>query len=596
MREFYQKNKFLILVIFFALVFRMGILFFTSHFSAFNFPDEASYDNFGWLLAQKWLGGGDFNIIKETSHIQIGYYYFVAAIYFIFGHEPIMVSLVNIILGILAGLLLYFLSREIFSEKTAKIVLILSLFWPSIAFWSTQNLKDTLLLFLMAALALLFLKILNRAHNSLCATVYLLGFLICSVALLSMRAYTFLLFAGSLALGYLIIGFRKFNKRAVFAGILLIVLLSSVVLFLSQFKNLQWNYLTKINLNTLDFIRKSTVLGGSSFGQNIEYRSWGDVLAFLPMGLAYAIFSPFPWQFKEGGLFKLAVPETILWYLVLFFLIYGIYLAIRSKKLEGWSFIIFIVIAFLTFALFQGNIGSLFRQRAQVWFFGFIFAGYGFSAFLDSKNYCFKRGLDIFLSIIGLILTSPIFLIVSLFILLDDGRPIFYRSERVGLNNKKFKMYKFRTMKINRDDIPDFEYTPENDPRVTKIGKFLRRFTLDEVPQFINVLKGEMSMVGPRPSFPFRFLDNPVKYKKRHSMKPGLTGWQQVNGRNTLEWGKIIELDNFYVAHWSIGLDFKIILKTISVVLSGKGQYASENLYKDAAKSFKEYVDKSEAN
>ncbi|PIR89647.1 hypothetical protein COU04_02405, partial [bacterium (Candidatus Gribaldobacteria) CG10_big_fil_rev_8_21_14_0_10_33_41] len=129
------------------------------------------------MLAQKWQGGGDFNIIKETSHIQIGYYYFVAAIYFIFGHEPIMVSLVNIILGILAGLLLYFLSREIFSEKTAKIVLILSLFWPSIAFWSTQNLKDTLLLFLMAALALLFLKILNRAHNSLCATVYLLGFL-----------------------------------------------------------------------------------------------------------------------------------------------------------------------------------------------------------------------------------------------------------------------------------------------------------------------------------------------------------------------------------------------------------------------------------
>jgi len=592
--SFYQKNKFLVWIVFLALVLRLLILFSTLNSPTFNFLDENTYDKFGWALAQKWQGDGDFNIVQETSHIQVGYYYFVAAIYFIFGHHPIIVSLINIILGILAGLLLYFLSREIFSEKTAKIVLFLSLFWPSIALWSTQNLKDTLLLFLMAALALLFLKILNRAHNSLCATVYLLGFLICSVAFLSMRAYSFLIFLGSLALGYIFVSLTYFNKRTIIAGGLVILILAGSVIFLSQFKNLEWNYLAKINLKTLDSIRKSTLAGNSSFGLNVSYNSYFDVIKFLPLGLAYSIFSPFPWQFKNGGLFKLAVPETILWYLVLFFLSCGIYLAIRRKKLEGWPFIIFIVIALLTFALFQGNIGSLFRQRAQVWFFGFIFAAYGFSAFLDSKNYCFKRGFDIFLSTIGLILTSPIFLIASFLILLDDGGPIFYRSERVGLNNEKFKMYKFRTMKLKRDDIPDFEYTPENDPRVTKIGKFLRRFTLDEVPQFINVLKGEMGMIGPRPSFPFRFLDNPVKYKKRHSMKPGLTGWQQVNGRNTLEWGKIIELDNFYVDNWSIGLDFKIILKTISVVLSGRGQYASENLYKDAAKSFKEYVEKTE--
>ena len=106
--SFYQKNKFLVWIVFLALVLRLLILFSTLNSPTFNFLDENTYDKFGWALAQKWQGDGDFNIVQETSHIQVGYYYFVAAIYFIFGHHPIIVSLINIILGILAGLLLYF--------------------------------------------------------------------------------------------------------------------------------------------------------------------------------------------------------------------------------------------------------------------------------------------------------------------------------------------------------------------------------------------------------------------------------------------------------------------------------------------------------
>ncbi|MDP1629744.1 MAG: glycosyltransferase family 39 protein, partial [bacterium] len=365
-----------------------------------------------------WKTGADYNVAEATSHIQIGYYYFVAGIYYLFGHHEIIVDIFNIFFGIFAAILLYYLTRELFSESAAKIAAGLAMFWPSIMLWSTRNLKDALLLFLMAGMALAFVKLIKKFQFGFLAIS-----IISAVLLLSMRAYTFFIFAGSLGLGYLFLGFKRFDKKTILAGISVTVLLVLAVIFLAQFKNLQWNYLAKINLDTLDTIRKSTIFGGSSFGQNVEYRTWADVIKFLPVGLTYSVFSPFPWQ-TGSGLFKIAIPETILWYLALIFVIWGIIIAWRKKKYEAWGLILFLILITVSFAVFQGNIGSLFRQRAQIWFFGFVFAGAGLVGLFNSKSECLKRIFDIAASLFGLILFSPLFLITSLAILFEDGWPV----------------------------------------------------------------------------------------------------------------------------------------------------------------------------
>ncbi|GIW64957.1 MAG: hypothetical protein KatS3mg092_0890 [Patescibacteria group bacterium] len=204
-----------------------------------------------------------------------------------------------------------------------------------------------------------------------------------------------------------------------------------------------------------------------------------------------------------------------------------------------------------------------------------------------------KRFLDIILSLILLILFSPLCLITAILIKLDSKGPIFADvPERIGENGKKFKMYKFRTMIINAHYLlrtdPKFKklfeeykkssYKLKNDPRITKIGKFLRKHSIDEIPQLINVLKGEMSLVGPRAYYPDELEDQLNKYPKTKklinkvlSVKPGITGLWQVSGRSEINFDKRIEIDSKYVDDLSLFNDLKIIFKTPFVMISGKG-------------------------
>jgi sugar transferase EpsL len=167
-----------------------------------------------------------------------------------------------------------------------------------------------------------------------------------------------------------------------------------------------------------------------------------------------------------------------------------------------------------------------------------------------------------------LIVLLPLFLIVTLIIRLCDGKPVFFKQIRPGLEEKPFELMKFRTMKDlsgeNGNLLPDEE-------RLTVIGKGLRKLSLDELPQLINVLKGEMSVIGPRPLLmEYLPLYNDAQ-KKRHRVKPGITGWAQVNGRNALSWEEKFELDAWYVDHWSWALDFKILGLTVIKVLKREG-------------------------
>ncbi|MGD2086266.1 MAG: sugar transferase [Candidatus Aminicenantes bacterium] len=176
--------------------------------------------------------------------------------------------------------------------------------------------------------------------------------------------------------------------------------------------------------------------------------------------------------------------------------------------------------------------------------------------------------LDRLFALILLILLLPILLIVTVVILLGHGRPVFFKQTRPGLKEKPFELMKFRTMIEVYDDngnlLPD-------EARITGFGKWLRKLSLDELPQLINVLKGEMSMVGPRPLLMEYLPLYNERQKRRHLVKPGITGWAQVNGRNALSWEAKFELDVWYVDHWSLALDFKILGLTLIKVLKREG-------------------------
>lgn len=195
----------------------------------------------------------------------------------------------------------------------------------------------------------------------------------------------------------------------------------------------------------------------------------------------------------------------------------------------------------------------------------------------NTFNVVIKRTIDIILSLIGLILVSPVMLIVSLVIKITSKGPLIYAQERVGLHNKSFKMYKFRSMEVQNEKDEKKAWTKKNDPRVTSIGKIIRRTSIDELPQLFNILMGDMSLVGPRPERPFfveKFKEEIPRYMVKHQVRPGLTGWAQINGyRGDTSIRKRIDCDLYYIENWSIGFDFKIMFLTIFKGMVNKNAY-----------------------
>ena len=177
-----------------------------------------------------------------------------------------------------------------------------------------------------------------------------------------------------------------------------------------------------------------------------------------------------------------------------------------------------------------------------------------------------KRTFDFLGGLIGLAILTPFFWIIAILIKLDSPGPVFFRYERIGKDGKSFKPFKFRTMKEGAIKEGLGYNVAENDERITRIGRFLRRWGIDEFPQMINVLKGEMSLVGPRPTLRYQVEKYNDFQKKRLLIKPGITGWALIHGRNLLSWEERIKYDAWYVENWSLWLDFKIILKTFYLI------------------------------
>jgi len=205
------------------------------------------------------------------------------------------------------------------------------------------------------------------------------------------------------------------------------------------------------------------------------------------------------------------------------------------------------------------------------------------AATIKNHHRVMKRAFDVLLGPLALMLTLPVMGLAAVMILLEDGRPVLFRQTRVGENGRLFVMFKFRTMLKNAEQLKsrvvriDAEgntiHKSQGDPRVTRVGRVLRRFSLDELPQIYNVLRGDMSLVGPRPELPDLVSQYQPWQRARLAVPQGVTGWWQVNGRSDKPMHLHTELDLYYIQNYSIWLDIEIIFRTIRVVLNGRGAY-----------------------
>ena len=182
-----------------------------------------------------------------------------------------------------------------------------------------------------------------------------------------------------------------------------------------------------------------------------------------------------------------------------------------------------------------------------------------------------KRLFDMIASGFGLLVLSPLFLILAIWVKLDSPGPVFYRQIRVGRNNKDFKLFKFRSMRVGSDK-KGLITVGGHDPRVTRSGYYIRKYKLDEFPQFFNVLKGDMSLVGTRPPTVDEWQQYSEAHRKRLAMRPGITGMWQVSGRSDItDFDEVVRLDSEYIDHWNVFMDIKILFMTVGQVLGHKG-------------------------
>jgi lipopolysaccharide/colanic/teichoic acid biosynthesis glycosyltransferase len=187
-----------------------------------------------------------------------------------------------------------------------------------------------------------------------------------------------------------------------------------------------------------------------------------------------------------------------------------------------------------------------------------------------------SRALDLLVASLVLAIAAPLLALAAILIKLESRGPVFYRQRRVGRDGAPFELWKLRTMVPGAESMGAGIYVVEGDPRITRTGRLLRRFSLDELPNLINVLRGEMAIVGPRPTVQEQVDRYTDRQRRRLEVKPGVTGWAQVNGRASLPWPERIELDVWYVEHRSLRLDLRILARTVRMLATGHGLYSDD--------------------
>lgn len=203
------------------------------------------------------------------------------------------------------------------------------------------------------------------------------------------------------------------------------------------------------------------------------------------------------------------------------------------------------------------------------------------STMYRAAGHAIKRAGDVVISAVTLGVMAPLMALITAAIKLEDGGPVFFRQERVGKDGESFQCVKFRTMVVDARNQGLGLAVAVDDDRITRVGSVLRQWTLDEIPQLFNVLWGDMSLVGPRPTVPEQVARYTPEQRRRLEMKPGMAGWAWIHGRNNLAWERRIELDVWYVDHWSLWLDLKIFFRAFSVLVRREGVYGVDGMVRD---------------
>ena len=203
-----------------------------------------------------------------------------------------------------------------------------------------------------------------------------------------------------------------------------------------------------------------------------------------------------------------------------------------------------------------------------------------------------KRLFDLAATLTGLVLLSPLLLLIALAIKLESRGPVFYRQERIGRDGLPYRLFKFRSMVVGAEKKGAGILVERDDARVTRVGRFIRRLSLDELAQLLNVVTGDMSLVGPRPGLRYQVEQYDPEQRRRLLVRPGVTGWAQVHGRNAIDWGRRIELDLEYLERISLVTDLTVLLKTIPSVLAGEDMIASADYWKEQAREKREREEK----
>ncbi len=380
-----------------------------------------------------------------------------------------------------------------------------------------------------------------------------------------------MLIASVSAAGILYFSYRDVS-RALFLVFILLVYLTCLV----------WRILTRIYFraqkNSPDRARHVLVVGAGTLGQKVKTRLLESELP----NLTFAGFIDDDVELLPNAVALLGTAEDIRDVIkrheitdVMIALPHSAYHQMGDivQKMEDMPVQVWVALGFFDLALYNTTIED---------FAGIPMLDLRASA-IDDYQRMIKRAFDVFFGLIALILALPLMAISALMVFLEDGSPILYRPKRVGENGRLFEMLKFRTMLKNaeqlqsqvekRDADGNIIHKSKDDPRITKTGRFLRRYSLDELPQFINIVCGDMSLVGPRPEMPYLVETYQPWQRKRFAVPPGLTGWWQVSGRSDKPMHLHTEDDLYYIQNFSIWLDIQILMRTVWVVLIGKGSY-----------------------
>jgi len=368
------------------------------------------------------------------------------------------------------------------------------------------------------------------------------------------------------------IGFISFFLRASFSRTVFFVFFATGLLNLIILRNLFFQFVTKPLLRSKQLTKKLMIIGRSKLEAN-QYSNWvinNRMLGYSVVSRMECLMIGKEWLEEFERIIKFSLVTEIL-------LLPGMEQDENFSKFINYCHDLEIKVNWIP--LNSGSFGYWLIPSPQM--------GSPFLTFTSQKMAYWQKGLkrlfDILFSLSALLVLSPILIVISAMILFRDGRPILYVQKRAGLDGKVFSFYKFRTMVLNADKMQHLAqnmnknrhviFKDANDPRITSIGKFLRRYSLDELPQFLNVLKNDMSIVGPRPHPLSEAKKYDSLYERRLNSKPGLTGPWQISGRSDLDLQTSVALDLNYAVNWSFTRDLWIVMATIGAVFRGRGAY-----------------------